>query len=235
MNRDYREFQDRSVALAYLITFRCYGTWLHGDIRGSVDRRYFNRFGTEKIAAIFGNEGASLNARASGNVAFMRFWADFFWERNDNPKTKDRLGLTQLPSGGAGQSASLGGYQIAISKYARHPREAIELVRYAAGQEAQLQRVVSQSARLPTILDIYADPAVVAIHPELLKIKEIFSSGNVVVRPSKVCGKLYPQVSKAYSTAVHSILTGQVEAATAVAELEAELVEITGFPVGRPG
>ena len=23
---------------AYLITFRCYGTWLHGDARGSVDR-----------------------------------------------------------------------------------------------------------------------------------------------------------------------------------------------------
>jgi REP element-mobilizing transposase RayT len=24
--------------LAYLVTFRCYGTWLHGDARGSVDR-----------------------------------------------------------------------------------------------------------------------------------------------------------------------------------------------------
>lgn len=24
--------------MAYLITFRCYGTWLHGDERGSVDR-----------------------------------------------------------------------------------------------------------------------------------------------------------------------------------------------------
>jgi REP element-mobilizing transposase RayT len=26
------------VPLAYLITFRCYGTWLHGDQRGSIDR-----------------------------------------------------------------------------------------------------------------------------------------------------------------------------------------------------
>ena len=26
--------------LAYLITFRCYGTWLHGDERGSVDREH---------------------------------------------------------------------------------------------------------------------------------------------------------------------------------------------------
>jgi len=34
--------------LAYLITFRCYGTWLHGDKRGSVDRRH-NVYGEELI------------------------------------------------------------------------------------------------------------------------------------------------------------------------------------------
>ena len=50
MKRDYIEFQERSIAKGYLITFRCYGTWLHGDERGSVDRRYYNRVGTAKIA-----------------------------------------------------------------------------------------------------------------------------------------------------------------------------------------
>ena len=34
--------------LAYLITFRTYGTWLHGDERGSVDRRA-NVYGTPRI------------------------------------------------------------------------------------------------------------------------------------------------------------------------------------------
>ncbi len=48
--RDYIGFQDHSVALGYLITFRTYGTWLHGDERGSVDRRYFNRYGTPRIS-----------------------------------------------------------------------------------------------------------------------------------------------------------------------------------------
>ena len=50
MKRDYIEFQDRGAAIGYLLTFRCYGSWLHGDERESVDRRYFNRFGTAKIA-----------------------------------------------------------------------------------------------------------------------------------------------------------------------------------------
>jgi REP element-mobilizing transposase RayT len=31
-------WNDTEIPLAYLITFRCYGTWLHGDERGSIDR-----------------------------------------------------------------------------------------------------------------------------------------------------------------------------------------------------
>jgi REP element-mobilizing transposase RayT len=40
MKRDYVDFQDRSSPIGFLITFRCYGTWLHGDERGSVDRHH---------------------------------------------------------------------------------------------------------------------------------------------------------------------------------------------------
>jgi REP element-mobilizing transposase RayT len=39
------DFNEDHTPPAYLITFRCYGTWLHGDERGSVDR-YHNRYGT---------------------------------------------------------------------------------------------------------------------------------------------------------------------------------------------
>lgn len=31
-------WNDRENPIAYLITFRCYGTWVHGDARGSVNR-----------------------------------------------------------------------------------------------------------------------------------------------------------------------------------------------------
>ena len=40
---------DDSPVLAYLITFRTYGTWLHGDKRGSVDR-FHNVPGTPYLA-----------------------------------------------------------------------------------------------------------------------------------------------------------------------------------------
>ncbi len=43
-----RDFDDNDFPLAYLITFRCYGTWLHGDERGSMDRKQ-NIYRTPKI------------------------------------------------------------------------------------------------------------------------------------------------------------------------------------------
>jgi len=36
-------WNDTDIPLAYLITFRSYGTWLHGDERGSIDR-FHNRY-----------------------------------------------------------------------------------------------------------------------------------------------------------------------------------------------
>jgi len=43
--RDHLDFQDASKPLGYLITFRTYGTWLHGETRGSVDRKNYNCYG----------------------------------------------------------------------------------------------------------------------------------------------------------------------------------------------
>jgi hypothetical protein len=49
--RDYIDFQTRTEPIAYLITFRCYGTWLHGAVQGSIDRKHYNRFGTPDMPA----------------------------------------------------------------------------------------------------------------------------------------------------------------------------------------
>jgi len=44
-----KEFNTNRIPVGYLLTFRCYGTWLHGDIRGSTDR-FHRTFGTPKLA-----------------------------------------------------------------------------------------------------------------------------------------------------------------------------------------
>ena len=44
-----RDFDDNEFPLAYFMSFRTYGTWLHGDERGSVNRKQ-NKYGTPRIA-----------------------------------------------------------------------------------------------------------------------------------------------------------------------------------------
>jgi REP element-mobilizing transposase RayT len=48
LKKDYIEFQQTSAPIGYLITFRSYGTWLHGDERGSVDRNH-RSYGTPML------------------------------------------------------------------------------------------------------------------------------------------------------------------------------------------
>ena len=66
-----------SAPLAYFITFRAYGTWLHGDERGAVDRRH-NDYGTPYLPV--DEDWKSQNVarsrkkfyRASGEVRMAR-------------------------------------------------------------------------------------------------------------------------------------------------------------------
>lgn len=48
MPSPHQEFNDDHIPLAYFITFRSYGTWLHGDDRGSVDIRH-RRYGAPML------------------------------------------------------------------------------------------------------------------------------------------------------------------------------------------
>ena len=53
-----RDFDDNEFPLAYLITFRCYGTWLHGDKRGSHRRNSRSLTGVSHIRPRPGLESA---------------------------------------------------------------------------------------------------------------------------------------------------------------------------------
>ena len=54
-----RDFDDNEFPLAYLITFRCYGTLLHGDERRSMSRKQ-NVYGTPRIQSKPGLEQAEV-------------------------------------------------------------------------------------------------------------------------------------------------------------------------------
>ncbi len=48
MTPSHREFDPGHIPLAFMITLRAHGTWLHGDRRGSVNR-FHNEYGTPRL------------------------------------------------------------------------------------------------------------------------------------------------------------------------------------------
>ena len=83
----------------------------------------------------------------------------------------------------------------------------------------------SQAAPPPAAIDT----AVLKANPYYAPLKQVFL-GGALSRPSSVSGRKYADVSRAYSRAIHSVLTGQDKAAPAVVALRRELEWITGLP-----
>jgi len=121
---------------------------------------------------------------------------------------------------------------LGVSRFSAHPREAVELVRYLSSRDVQANRSRVLSVP-PTLPELYDVPEVLKPNPGFALVRQAFRTGTVS-RPSNVTGKKYPDVSEAYTRAVHSVLTGEKSAPEAAAALESELVRITGFKKGPP-
>jgi trehalose/maltose transport system substrate-binding protein len=174
------------------------------------------------------NEPSSLNAFAPGNAAFMRNWpyAYSVTQAPDSPLV-GMVGVTQLPMGdgeGATHAATLGGWQLMVSKYSPNQDAAVEFVKYMCSPELEKAYTIERS-HSPTIASVYDDPEVMEMQEFLARLKPVFEEGSVA-RPSTVTADLYNSASIAYHTRLNQVLTGQVDGATAAAEIEAELQEI---------
>jgi trehalose/maltose transport system substrate-binding protein len=163
----------------------------------------------------------------SGNAVFMRNWP-YAWSLAQAPGSaiKDKVGVTALPKGGEGgkNTGTLGGWQLAVSKYSKNQDAAIDLVKYLTSPEEQKRRAVNYSYN-PTIAALYDDADVLKAAPFMGTLKATFT--NAVGRPSKRTGEKYNQVSSEFFTAVHSVLSGQAKAQDALANLDKTLSVIS--------
>ncbi len=142
-----------------------------------------------------------------------------------------KTGYTGIPAGPGGRGGTLGGSGLAVSRHSAHPQEAIELVRFLIRAEIQSNEQ-GEGANQPAQPKFYDLPSI----SELPNHSESLSQhrNGVVSRPSSVTGRKYEQVTRAYISAVHSVLNGQKGGPEAAADLEKVLIKITGFSTGPP-
>ena len=173
---------------------------------------------------------------SAGNAAFMRNWpyAYSLLEGTDSAVSTDVVGIGPLPAGdgdNAAPAATLGGWQIGVSRYSNNPEVAVDVARFLTSYDEQLQRALDLS-NLPTIEAIYQDQQLldspVSWFADLLPVFR-----NAVARPSTVSAPRYNEVSRAFFTAVHDVLTGNNDADSAMGELEITLEDLTGLSVAE--
>jgi len=178
-------------------------------------------------------EWDSQNVWVAGNAAFMRNWPTYYVDSQAiGSPIRNKFEIALPPGGKAGRFGTLGGAGLGVSRFSAHPREAVKLVRFLSRSDVQAKRsrVLSVPPSLPELYDV---PEVRELNPGFVLVRQAFQTG-VVSRPSDVTGQKYPDVSEAYSRAVHSVLAGENSAPEAAAALENDLVRITGFKKGPP-
>jgi trehalose/maltose transport system substrate-binding protein len=165
-------------------------------------------------------EWDAFNLWQAGKTAFMRNWTiAYVTALAENSPAREHFDIAPLPRGSAGFAATLGGNGYGVSRYSRHPREAAMLVRFLASPEEQASR---KSTEPPTIPALYKNPDVLAAKPYLARFLQVRE--GEVARPSASAGKMYPEVSRAYFMAVHSVLSRKQSAAQAASDLQQQLV-----------
>lgn len=163
-----------------------------------------------------------------GNAVFMRNWPYAYGLGNGaDSAVKDKFDVTTLPVGTEGDApaATLGGWNLAVSKYSPDQDAAIRLVKFLSSPEEQKLRAIEQT-NLPTLVATYDDPDVAAKAPIIPLWKDVFL--NAVPRPSGPTGLKYNEVSSLFWSAVHDTLSGNGTGAENLEVLEAKLTELKG-------
>jgi trehalose/maltose transport system substrate-binding protein len=164
----------------------------------------------------------------TGNAVFMRNWPYAYALGNgaDSP-INGLFDVAPLPSGGGDNTsaATLGGWNVAVSRYSPNPDAAISLAKYMASSEFQKGHAL-MAANLPTIVALYDDPEIAEQQSIIPRWKEIFL--NAVPRPSAPTKVSYNEVSSKFWSAVHDTLSGNGSAAENLELLEVDLDDLKG-------
>lgn len=173
-------------------------------------------------------EEESRGVWQTGNAIFMRNWPYAYALGNGaDSAVKGKFDVTTLPVAAEGDqpSSTLGGWNLAVSKYSKSPDAAVALVKFLTSKESQKQRAIELS-NLPTLQALYDDKDVAAAQPFMPNWKPIFQ--NAVPRPSATTKVKYNEVSSKFWTAVHNTLSGSGTASENLELLEAELTTLKG-------
>ena len=168
-------------------------------------------------------EDQTEHAFDNGDAAFARNWPyQYGIGAGAGSKVKGKFNVTVLPHGSTGGSVgTVGGWQLAVSKFSKHKAAAIEFVRYMTSPAVEKFDAITNS-NVPTIVSVAKNKAVVKANPYL---KPAIASVPRVTRPAKFLGTKYNEASKVVYQGINQILTGS-PASQVLPQIKSKLQQI---------
>ncbi len=162
----------------------------------------------------------------SGEAAFLLSHAIVYEVFAEDKPFRDLAGVTSVPAGTRARVATIGGYAMGISRFSPHRAECIKFIDFLIRKQAEFRATHPEKpGRRVEYFEV--PPVIKEIYPWWYKPGDSGGS-EIVSRPSGVAGANYEAVSKAYTDALHSVLTRESTAPAATAALEIELIRIMG-------
>ncbi|MFE2046167.1 ABC transporter substrate-binding protein [Streptomyces sp. NPDC059477] len=172
--------------------------------------------------ALAWKEEESKQAFQNGELLFLRNWPyAYVGAAEPGSPVAGKIGAVPLPGPDGPGTSVLGGSNLAVSSYARHPETAARLIAYLTGESVQRQ-VLTRGALPPVRADLYEDPELIRAFPYLPTLRE--SVLSAAPRPKS---PRYDQVSLVVQAVVRDALTGRQTPAAAVRRLASELAAVS--------
>src|ERR1044071_1648941 len=142
------------------------------------------RFVRDNIVRLIANRGIlayqepeSLALFTQGRAVFHRNWP-YAWEASNDPaqsKVAGKVGVITLPTfSGQKRVATLGGWQLAISRFSRRPELAWKFAQFMTSSETQ-KRIALSTGRAPARQELYHDPEILKRSPQFQSQFETFT------------------------------------------------------------
>jgi len=180
--------------------------------------------GTIPRAAITYKEEEGRRAFQAGELIFHRQWPYQYQLANatdGSSKVAGKFAVAPLPGFDGPGSSSLGGHNMAISKFAKNKATALDFIKFYTSEENQRANLEATS-QAPTLESLYDDPALKQKYPYLDTLKASILSAE----PRPVAVK-YGDVTTAIQNEVYAALQGTKSPEDALSSLQTKLEELT--------
>jgi multiple sugar transport system substrate-binding protein len=169
------------------------------------------KFVRDNIIGVIAPKGAltyqepeSLSLFIQGKAVFHRNWP-YAWEISNNPqrsKIAGKVGIAKMPHFPGGASfATLGGWQLGISRYSKNKEAAWTFIRFLTSKKIQ-KHLALKAGLAPTRTVLYEDEEIIQAYPQFSDMKDVFLTAWPRPRTP-----LYPAVSNALQYYFHKVIS----------------------------